>query len=74
MKFYFTFGLNQTLAHGYVEVDAISADTARVMMVAVYGLVWAFQYEEGDFDPTEYNLIKVPFGTPNGYLDSSKDG
>lgn len=71
MRYFFTFGQNQTLARNYVVVESESYDGARVQMVSAYGTVFAFQYDEASFrgQPAKYGLLEVPFGTPNEHVE-----
>lgn len=53
-KFYFTFGQIHTHSVNgvtfdkdiVVEISALSYDNAREIMVAIFGLKWAFQYDK----------------------------
>lgn len=68
--FYFTFGQGQKLKDNYVKIEAPDRRQARDAMVNAYGMRWAFDYSEKEFDgqPEEFRLTEVPIGTENPYL------
>lgn len=50
-KYYFTFGIGQTLlANRYVEIEAENYETAREIMLESFGTKFAFQYSEEVFN------------------------
>lgn len=63
-KFYFTFGIGQTLlANKYVVIKAETYGEARDIMVESFGTKWAFQYNELEWASKdlvkEYKLQKL---------------
>lgn len=63
-KFYFTFGIGQTLlANRYVEIAAENYEAARKIMVESFGTKWCWQYTEKEWAAkniaNEYNLVKL---------------
>lgn len=65
--FYATFGFNQSLRGCYVKIEAVDMQDARLQMADAYNRIYAFIYGADQFDTAiaRYNLIEVPFGTPN---------
>lgn len=50
-KYYFTFGIGQSLlANRYVEIDAENYEAAREIMIESFGIKWAFQYTEKEWN------------------------
>lgn len=49
-KFYFTFGIGQTLlANRYVEIEAENYEAAREIMLESFGTEWCWQYTEKEW-------------------------
>ena len=64
-----TFGMGWTLRNNFVEVEAEDEGQARKIMFNVYGQGWAFLYKSHEAaGVNQFNLNKVPFGTPNTRL------
>lgn len=69
MKFYFTFGYghadanNEKLDDCYTVVEAADYGEARHKMVTVWGTVWAFQYDQDQWNESQHLsfLTYVPF-------------
>lgn len=59
-NWYFTFGGGHEHRDGYVKIYGTHSE-AREEMVRRYGLKWAFQYPESDYDEAikTYNLYEV---------------
>lgn len=63
-KFYFTFGIRQSLlANRYVVIEAENYEAAREIMVESFGTKWAFQYPEEKWREKnieqKYNLVEL---------------
>lgn len=63
-KFYFTFGIGQSLlANRYVVIEAENYEAAREIMVESFGTKWAFQYTEEEWAAAKiaakYGLVKL---------------
>lgn len=75
MKFYATFGHGHSLRDCYVTIEAEDLRQAHEFMHDKYGRLWAFIYQEKDYDRciARYELAEVPFGTPNKRLADYDD-
>lgn len=64
-KWYFTFpcGIDKPHRNGYHVVEAPDYDSAREIMISRFGMEWAFQYDEEDFEGQveEYHLHEVEY-------------
>lgn len=51
-KWYFTFccGIDKPYRNGYHVIEAVDSSSAREIMVSRFGMEWAFQYSEKDFE------------------------
>lgn len=63
-KFYFTFGIDQSLlANRYVEIEAENYEAARKIMLESFGSKWFWRYTEKEWAvknfANEYNLVKL---------------
>lgn len=63
-KFYFTFGIRQSLlANRYVVIEAENYEAAREIMVESFGTKWAFRYPEEKWREKnieqKYNLVEL---------------
>jgi len=47
---YFTFGLGGPRRSNFYKVENATYDEAREQMIAAFGLAWAFQYSEADWN------------------------
>lgn len=70
MRYFGTFGANQTLANCYVVIEAADEAEARAKMFDAHERLWAFIYKEHEYDKSiaRWNLAEVPLGTPNARL------
>lgn len=72
---YFTFGAGQLLENCYTTVYAKDYQQARRIMEHHHGMLWAFQYEESDYEDAigKYNCAEVELGTRNAKKDEEEN-
>jgi hypothetical protein len=62
-KWYFTFpcGIDKPHRNGYHVIETPSSIVARELMIERFGMEWAFQYSEEEFEGQieEYHLHEV---------------
>lgn len=63
---YFTFGFGTPYRNKFVKIEADTKGQAREEMIRIYGLKWAFQYDESSWIGQEerFGLKELEKGMP----------
>jgi len=59
MKYYLTFGQQSPLKNGWIEIESISYEKARILAFDVFGRYWSMLYVEEQFEKEHFPSGKI---------------